>query len=199
MPLLFMALLACVPAVAAVETYAPPSTSRMSALDRENDVVTPAPPPAPSPGAVAMPIAFVGYGIAATAAVSVATITLLSTWRFEALFVGSTIGAVLLALGPAVALGAFGEDLPLLVMPAAAVGTAIGIVALGTAGVVAGTYLSQALIPRGTDCIGCTDAEVIGFIAPPAVGALLGGAAGLFTTMTIVSVVVLPKTATAIE
>lgn len=181
-----LAFVLCAPTFAA-EVYAPPSTSRMSALDRENDVVIPPDPPPPSPVIEALPLALGTYGVVAVLGMGVVFVDLVSVHdqATSQAVVASAIAAT--SLAPAVAVAALAHDVPWPVWPAMAVGTASGIVVGGVAGVLTGLVLADAVRPRRTDCIGCSPQEGVAMIGTPLLGAGVGGALGLTTTMLIAS------------
>jgi hypothetical protein len=189
MPLLVfvLAVVLCTPAVA-VEVYAPPSTSRMSALDRENDVVIPpAPPPPSSPVIEALPLALGTYGVTAVlgmGAVYVAVTSARDSFSSNAVVAGAI---AVTSLAPVVAVGAVAHDVPWPVWPAMAVGTASGTVVGSAAGIVTSFVLLVVVRPSGTDCLGCSPQEAVAMLVPPLLGAGIGGAVGLTTTMFIAS------------
>ncbi len=87
------------------------------------------------------------------------------------------------SLAPVVAVGALDHDVPWPMLT----GTASGIVAGGVAGVLTSVVLLDVVRPSGTDCIGCSPQEAGAMLAPPLLGAGVGGAAGLTTSMLIAS------------
>lgn len=183
MPLLVLVLaMACSPAFA-VEVHAPPSTSRMSALDRENDVVIPPPPPPPSPVIEALPLALGVYGVTAVAGMGAVYLGFVE----HAQVVSITGAIAVTSLAPAVAVGVLAHDVPWPVWPAMVVGTVPGIVSGGVIGLIAGTMAADVVRPRGTDCLYCSTEENVALIAPFFLAAGLGGAVGLTTTMFIAS------------
>ncbi len=188
MPLLMFVLVVvwCTPAFAA-EVYAPPSTSRMSALDRENDVVIPPEPPPPSPVVEALPLALGTYGVAAVLGMGAGYFAVTSMHdSFSATTVVAGAVAVT-SLAPVVAVGALDHDVPWPVWPVMLTGTASGIVAGGVAGVLTSVVLLDVVRPSGTDCLGCSPQEAVAMLAPPLLGAGVGGALGLTTSMLIAS------------
>jgi hypothetical protein len=186
MPLLVLVLaMACSPAFA-VEVHAPPSTSRMSALDRENDVVIPPPPPPPSPVIEALPLALGAYGVTAVAGMGVVYLGITSVHDQASMTAIFTSAVAVTTLAPVVAVGVLSHDVPWPVWPAMVVGTVPGIVSGGFIGAIAGMVLAGAM-DHESDCIGCTTEEAVAMIGTPLVAAGVGGAVGLTTTMLITS------------
>jgi hypothetical protein len=180
-----LAALVCSPAFA-VEVHAPPSTSRMSALDRENDVVIPPPPPPPSPVIEALPLALGVYGVTAVAGMGVVSLGVTSVHDQATATAIVTSAIAVTSLAPVVAVGVLSHDVPWPVWPAMVVSTAPGIVSGGVIGAIAGQLLAGAM-DHESDCIGCTTEEAVAMIGTPLVAAGLGGAVGLTTTMFIAS------------